>query len=598
MSTDEWLSDEEIIGRWEQQGKERTSRSGKKHSADADDEGGTGDEKGRKPKQADILIGVADNAALFHTPAPDDDAFADVVINGHRETHRVRGRIFRGWLRHKYFELTGSACNSEALQVTIDTVEAKARYKGPEQPVHIRIAGTDDAIYIDLGDLAWKAIKATASGWQIVDEPPVRFTRSQSTKPLPIPERGGSIKLLQPFCNLKTSNEFVVLVGHVLATLRPDANYPVLVTTGEQGSCKSTLFRLIVRLVDPRSPELRSLSKDEDALITAAKCAHALSFDNISGIPVWLSDAICRLATGGGAGKRKLYSDDDEILFDGRRPTFLNGIEDVVTRGDLVDRSNIFSLEVIAENKRRTEAEIDGEFAQKAPKILGALLDGLVAGLNNLSSVKIPEKPRMADFALWAEACTRAYWRAGRFMKAYRENLAASVELVLEASTVGTAVRRFMQTREEWSGTAQELLGLLTPLVGEQVSREREWPKRPNTLSGKLKRAAPALRKVGIHVTRGGRAGHAGERVSEYQPPGVQRRRVDVDAVAVIVIPGRHAVDLAEREQAVAQTLDGDRDNLKTRQRSVDAPFATGEVEIPCQRALTHCHRHRFRDIR
>ena len=69
-----------------------------------------------------------------------------------------------------------------------------------------------------------------------------------------------------------------------------------------------------------------------------------------------------------------------------------------------------------------------------------------------------------------------------------------------------------MQTHDEWSGTAQELLGLLTPLVGEQVSREREWPKRPNTLSGKLKRAAPALRKIGIHVTRG-RAGHAGERI-------------------------------------------------------------------------------------
>jgi hypothetical protein len=119
----------------------------------------------------------------------------------------------------------------------------------------------------------------------------------------------------------------------------------------------------------------------------------------------------------------------------------------------------------------------------------------------------------LADFALWAEACTRAYWRAGTFMKAYRENLAASVELVLEASTVGSAVRRFMQTREEWSGTAQELLGLLTPLVGEQVSREREWPKRPNTHSGKLKRAASALRKIGIDVTLGVRAGHAGERI-------------------------------------------------------------------------------------
>jgi len=150
MSNDEWLSDEEIIERWERQDKERASRSGKKHAANADDEGGAGGEKGRKPKQADILIGIADNAALFHTPAPDDDAFADIAINGHRETHRVRGRIFRGWLRHKYFELTGSACNSEALQAAIDTIEAKARYKGPEQRVHIRIALAPTTPYISI----------------------------------------------------------------------------------------------------------------------------------------------------------------------------------------------------------------------------------------------------------------------------------------------------------------------------------------------------------------------------------------------------------------------------------------------------------------
>ena len=478
------------------------------------------DKHPRRPKQADILIGLAKSAKLFHAPAPNADAYADIMIDGHRETHRVRGAGFRRWLRHQFFKQTGSGCNSEAMQTAIETIAAMAQFEGKECAVHIRIAKHGDAIYIDFGDPDWTAIEVTEIGWKVIEEVPVRFVRTASTKALPVPQRGSSIELFRPFCNLKTDDEFVVLVGHVLATLRPDANYPVLVTTGEQGSCKSTLFRLIVRLVDPRSPELRSLPKDEDDLITGAKGAHALSFDNISGIPVWLSDAICRLATGGGAGKRKLYSDEDEILFDGRRPTFLNGIEDVVTRGDLVERSNIFSLEVIAENKRRTEAEIDAEFGRRAPEILGALLDGLVAGLKNLSSVEIGERPRMADVALWAEACTRAYWPANTFIRAYRKNLAASVELVLEASTVGTAVRRFMEAREEWKGTAQELLGLLTPQVGEQISKERDWPKRPNTLSGKLKRAASALRKIGVHVTLGRRAGHAGERMLTIEKRG------------------------------------------------------------------------------
>jgi hypothetical protein len=38
-------------------------------------------------------------------------------------------------------------------------------------------------------------------------------------------------------------------------------------------------------------------------------------------------------------------------------------------------------------------------------------------------------------------------------------------------------------------------------------------------------------------------------------------------------------LDLAEREQAVAQTLDGAAHDLVARQRSVNAPFAGDEVE-------------------
>jgi hypothetical protein len=91
----------------------------------------------------------------------------------------------------------------------------------------------------------------------------------------------------------------------------------------------------------------------------------------------------------------------------------------------------------------------------------------------------------MADFALWAEACTRAYWKQGTFLEAYRANLASSVELVLEANPVGEAVRLFMANKFEWTGTASGLLPLLTALVGEQAAKEQGWPKRANVLSGK-----------------------------------------------------------------------------------------------------------------
>ena len=460
----------------------------------------------KRPKQSDILIALSNEAKLFHTS--NGEAFADIVTDHRRETHRVRGQAFRLWIRHQYFKKEKSGVNSDAMQIAVETIAAKAVFEGEENEVHIRVAEHANAIYIDIGDASWRAIQVKKTGWEIVAKPPVRFQRSPGTRALPIPERGGSIELFKPFCNVATDGDFVLLVAFALAVLRPSSNYPILVVTGEQGSCKSTTIRFIVWLTDPRMPEQRSLPRDEDDLITAAKGAHLLPFDNVSGLKDWLSDAFCRLATGGGTGKRKLFTDDDEVLFAGRRPICLNGIEDVVNRADLVDRCEMLTHEPIPENKRRDEKELEKAFKTAAPKILGALLDGLVSGLKNLPNTKIADKPRMADFALWAEACIRAYWKEGTFLEAYRANLTASVELVLEASTVGGAVRSFMATRSEWEGTASELLPLLTSAVGEQVAREKGWPKQANVLSGKLRRAAPALRKTGLHVVfeRGGHA--------------------------------------------------------------------------------------------
>src|SRR5262249_41062061 len=162
--------------------------------------------------------------------------------------------------------------------------------------------------------------------------------------------------------------------------------------------------------------------------IVAAKSAHLLSFDNVSGLSDWLSDAICRLATGGGQGKRRLYTDDDEILFSGRRPVALNGIEDVVSRPDLVDRSLLITLEPIPESRRREERDIEANFERAAPGILGALLDCLAEALRNLPRIKISNPPRMADFARLAEAGTMRYEKPGTFISAYRANLAQSVE--------------------------------------------------------------------------------------------------------------------------------------------------------------------------
>ena len=60
---------------------------------------------GRGPTQADILTDLAGTAELFHTA--DGTAFADLYINGHRETWPVRTMGFKRWLAWQFYETTG-----------------------------------------------------------------------------------------------------------------------------------------------------------------------------------------------------------------------------------------------------------------------------------------------------------------------------------------------------------------------------------------------------------------------------------------------------------------------------------------------------------
>jgi hypothetical protein len=465
-----------------------------------------GDTGGHRPTQADILIGVAQTAELFHTP--DGTGFADLAINGHRETWPIRAKGFRRWLARCFFEETGGAPSSEALQSALNVIEARAHFDAPERQVHLRVGGLNGRLYIDLGDETWRAVEIDVTGWRVIDNPPVRFRRASGMKPIPTPVRGGSVATLRSFLNVQTEADFVLVVAWALACLRNRGPYPVIVLSGEQGSAKSTFSMILRTLLDPNTAPLRALPREDRDLFIAASNGHVLAFDNVSGLPAWISDTLCRLATGGGFAVRQLYSDQDEVLFDAARPVILNGIEDIVTRPDLADRAVFLTLEQIPEERRRPEQELWATFEAERPRLLGVLLDAVAKGLAMLPQTRLDKLPRMADFALWATACETALWPSGTFWTAYCGNRDEVVDGVIDADPIATSVRTLMTTRTEWTGTASELLGALGEMAGERVAKAKTWPDSARALAGRLRRAATFLRKIGIDIgfEREGRA--------------------------------------------------------------------------------------------
>ncbi len=455
-----------------------------------------------------MLIPNAVSAEFFHTDA--GTAFVDLLINGNRETWSVRSKRFRTWLRRRHYEITRTAASAAAINSALDLFEAQAQFEGPERAVHVRLAEHESHIYLDLADECWRAVEIGPDGWRVIGSPPVRFRRAAGMLPLPLPQGGGSIEELTSFLNLPSRNDFVLVVAWLLATLRTGGPYPVLAISGEQGSAKTVLSKLLKALVDPNVAPVRALAREERDLVIAANNSHVLAFDNLSGLPHAMSDAFCRLATGASFGLRQLYTDADEVLFQAARPILLNGIEDVVGRSDLADRALFLTLPPIADRHRRSENQLWRDFEVARPRILGALLDALAHGLRNLPSIHLEQLPRMADFALWAAACETAFWPAGTFARAYQANRRAAIEDFVDADPVAARVQAIMANRRTWTGTASELLRAGIDSGGDSpFSEAAAWPKNPRALAGRLRRAQTFLRTLGIEMTfsRNGRAG-------------------------------------------------------------------------------------------
>jgi hypothetical protein len=237
------------------------------------------DTGGGEPKQADILIGLATAADLFHTA--DSTGYADFDVNGHRETWAIRSKMFKRWLARRFFEETRKAPNSEALQAALNVIEANALFQGPERPVFIRVGGYGGKLYFDLCDETWRVVEIDDHGWRVIDNPPVRFRRAAGMKPLPIPVSSGSIELLRPFLNVQSDTHFVLAVAWMLAVLRNRGPYPVLVLSGEQGSAKSTFSAIMRAVLDPNTAPLRALPREDRELFIAASLY--VSADGVDG---------------------------------------------------------------------------------------------------------------------------------------------------------------------------------------------------------------------------------------------------------------------------------------------------------------------------
>jgi hypothetical protein len=467
------------------------------------------DKEERESAATKLLRLAAGYAELFHAG---DSCYATITIAEHRETHALNSRGFRRWLMKIFFEQYGRAATGETIKSSITTLEGIACFDCNERAVFVRLAEYDGKTYLDLCNETWQVVEIGLQGWRVIESKdcPVRFRRAHGMLALPAPERGGTIGKLRQFLNLTSKDDFVLVASWLLGAFHPSGPYPILILHGEQGSAKSTTATVLRNLIDPNLAPRRTEPREPRDMMIAANNGFICSFDNMSRLESWLSDGLCRLSTGGGFGIRTLYTDDDETIFEAKRPIILNGIEELATRGDLLDRSVILYLPRVPDENRRDESEFWKTFRAAQSRLLGALLDAVSVALRNLGSVKLCRLPRMADFAVWVAAAEPALgWEPGTFLRVYAENSEAANDLPLE-TPVADAIRRLVLP---WAGTATQLLAELDSVVDERTRRLKSWPASGRLLSNGLRRLVPNLRKVGVSIRFCRDTSHARSRI-------------------------------------------------------------------------------------
>lgn len=477
--------------------------------------GAGGPVRRHRTPQRDILIGLTDDGEFWHDASA--EAFATIPVNRHREHWPVRSRQFRMWLASRYYDETGSAIGGQALEDGIRILEARAVNDGPQHEWCVRVGQRAGRVYLDLCDSHWRAAEIGGDGWRVISNCPVKFLRTPSMRPLPEPEPGSMIEELLRFANVGEDG-FILATAWLLGALKPSGPYPILVVNGEQGSGKSLFSRMLRSLVDPSAAAIRGIPQHDRDLIISAANSHVLAFDNLSRVDGWLSDALCRLSTGGGFATRTLHTDRDETIFDGQRPIILNGIGSLTDRADLGDRALTINLRAIPESDRSPEDELMADFEAARPRILGALLDAVSRAVRDMPVTRLERAVRMADFEKWITAAEPAlWWEPGRFGEVYRTNRRDVAVMAFEADPVAVAIQDFTVAEHStgWSGSPTELLAALNNRAAEPIKKQRIWPQSAQGLGSRIDRIAPLLRTKGFVVERR----HSGGRTIIIKPP-------------------------------------------------------------------------------
>lgn len=436
-------------------------------------------------------------------------AFAKIKINDHYEIHGLQSSIFKNLISQMFWDENGETLTSNDTSSATNILTAMSCHGGEEVTLNCRMARVGENIWYDLTNKEWQAIEITKEGWEKHSEPPVIFKRQGHQHSQLDPTRGDPWKILD-FFNIEEDQKLLLMVV-IISYFIPDIPHPILLVHGEKGAAKSTLFRIIRAIVDPSATPTITMPEKVEDMIIQFDHNWVIPYDNIHSISNKLSDILCQAVTGQGFSKRKLYTDDEEIIFSFKRCIMLNGINNVGKNPDLLDRSVIVQLNRIEDGTRREESDIYEELKEKTPGILGGIFDTISKTLSIIGTINLEKLPRMADFAKYGSAISIALGKTQEeFLEIYNDNIMLQNEALMDNDTFFALIKDFMDKQIEIEATPT---ALFESIFQQNEDGETDWgrrfsslekkylPNNPISLSRKLNEIKSNLKMMGVNMS-------------------------------------------------------------------------------------------------
>lgn len=430
-----------------------------------------------------------------------------IKIKSSNEIYPIMGEEFKSYLQVIARKNTGNIVAIDAINALRTNLDADAKFEGTEIQLENRVHKIENAFYYDLSKGDYKVVKITAGGWTIEEQSKPMFRREQHQKPQVIPLKNGDIKNVLSLFPSLTDDQQLLYQVFLVYSLIPEVPKVIMYVQGEKGAGKSDFTKVTRQLIDPSTIESLKQPNNEDKAVQNLQHHYVTTFDNLNSMQDWFIRLCCTAVTGEADERRKLFTDEDTVIFRFRRVIILNAINRLgIHYPDFQERLQVYQLPRISEENRLEREVFWEKFEKVKASIVGGMFDTLSKAMAIKPSVHLAKKPRMADYAAWGSAIAIALgYTQEEFLDALYRNIQEVNEDTIENYPIAYVVKEFMESKSYWKGRASELLECLREVAFDlQIDmKDRMWPKGPQAVTRRLNEIKSNLKDVGIEYFTG-----------------------------------------------------------------------------------------------